>query len=229
MADKSDRYCFAWLETIKVSGLDRAALWNRAKWIPSQRIRVAFLEGSQALRDRVFATAKQWIGPGMAKLELELRNDPNDSDVRIAFKQGNGSWSAIGTTCQLRKKTDATMNFGWLTDGSSDEDVREVVLHEFGHALGLIHEHQNPAGGIKWRKDVIYAELSEPPNSWSKEQIDSNMFVPWEKSETNFTKVDPESIMMYPIPKRWTLDGFSAGTNTKLSKTDKEFIAREYR
>jgi len=30
-----------------------------------------------------------------------------------------------------------------------------TVLHEFGHALGLIHEHQNPAsGGFKWNREV---------------------------------------------------------------------------
>jgi serralysin len=228
MTQVRDRYCFAWFETRTVSGLDRAAMWSRAKWIPGQVIRVAFLEGSQRLKDKVFATAEQWIGAGMANLELQLRNDPNDSDIRIAFQQGMGSWSAIGTTCQLTKKSEATMNFGWLTDASSDEEIAAVVLHEFGHALGLIHEHQNPAGGIRWRKDVIYAELAQPPNRWSKETVDFNLFKPWEVSETNFTKVDPESIMMYPIAARWTEDGFSAGNNTKLSATDRKFIAREY-
>jgi len=29
---------------------------------------------------------------------------------------------------------------------------------------------------------------------------------------------------MYPIPKSWTTDGFSAGLNRELSTTDKDFI-----
>ncbi|WP_437321271.1 matrixin family metalloprotease [Sorangium sp. So ce385] len=41
------------------------------------------------------------------------------------------------------------MNFGWLTLESTQADVESVVLHEFGHALGLIHEHQHPENGIK--------------------------------------------------------------------------------
>jgi hypothetical protein len=38
-------------------------------------------------------------------------------------------------------KTKATMNLGWITDyeGISD-DERGVILHEFGHCLGLLHE-----------------------------------------------------------------------------------------
>ena len=48
------------------------------------------------------------------------------------------------------------MNYGWLTPESAQDEVRRVVLHEFGHALGLIHEHQNPkGGGIEWNRDAV--------------------------------------------------------------------------
>ncbi len=54
------------------------------------------------------------------------------------------------------------------------------------------------------------------------------MFEPYRQEETNFTKLDPESIMMYPIPTRWTRNGFSVGLNSRLSKLDKEFIQESY-
>jgi hypothetical protein len=54
------------------------------------------------------------------------------------------------------------------------------------------------------------------------------MFRPYEQAETNFTTVDPLSIMMYPFPPSWTLDGFSAGFNNELSDQDKEFIRAQY-
>ena len=41
------------------------------------------------------------------------------------------------------------MNYGWIDADSPEEELRSVVLHEFGHALGLIHEHQNPLSGIR--------------------------------------------------------------------------------
>ena len=34
--------------------------------------------------------------------------------------------------------------------------------------------------------------------------------------------------MMYPIPKSWTLDGFSAELNSDLSQQDVEFIRGAY-
>jgi serralysin len=121
------------------------------------------------------------------------------------------------------------MNYGWLTPTSSEDELRRVVLHEFGHALGLIHEHQNPNRPIKWNKDAVYHDLQGPPNNWTKAQVDSNMFQKYEPKELKSTKTDPLSIMMYPIPKAWTLDGFSAGFNKELSATDKKFIKENYR
>lgn len=41
-------------------------------------------------------------------------------------------------------------------------EPRPLVPHEFGHAVGLIHEHQNPEGGVPWSRDAVVADLSGP-------------------------------------------------------------------
>jgi serralysin len=227
-------YCFAWfLDDAPPANKSRAALWRGAKWPEQSTISISFLMGDASLGDaslcrRVQAAAEQWIAPGLANLTFQFRDDTNDTDIRIAFVPGAGSWSRIGTTCHQVSKDKATMNFGWLTPASTTLEIEAVVLHEFGHALGLIHEHQTPTGGIHWKRDIIYAELGAPPNSWSKQTVDLNLFQPWEAGETNFTTVDPTSIMMYPIPARWTTDGFTTGLNAKLSNVDREFITQQY-
>jgi hypothetical protein len=124
--------------------------------------------------------------------------------------------------------TQPTMNYGWLTPDSEDDEIRRVVLHEFGHALGLIHEHQNPAGGIQWDRDAVTRDLSGPPNNWPADVIDHNMFETYQANETNFTATDKDSIMMYPIPANWTLDGYTVGLNTELSATDRQFVHEQY-
>jgi serralysin len=120
------------------------------------------------------------------------------------------------------------MNFGWLRPDSTDHDVQSVVLHEFGHALGLIHEHQNPSGDISWNREQVINDLSGYPNYWTLDQIEHNMFRSYAAAETNYTKTDPESIMMYPIPPTWTTNGFTVGLNSMLSRVDRDFVSREY-
>lgn len=106
-------------------------------------------------------------------------------------------------------------NLGWQDEG--------VVLHEFGHALGLMHEHQNPDGGIQWNKPAVYADLKGSPNFWDEATIDHDMFDTYAKDQINGTSLDKKSIMLYAIPMSWTTNGFGSQPNEKLSETDKNF------
>jgi serralysin len=226
--ENENQWCFAWYEVPPAdAGKTRAALVKDAKWQSGDQITISFLDGDPSVQERVRKSALQWVSPGMANLRFVFQKDPGF--IRISFKHP-GSWSTIGTTCkQVKSKSQATMNYGWLKPSSGDNEVERVVLHEFGHALGLIHEHQNPGGKIPWNRDAVIKDLSGPPNNWTLDTIEHNMFEPYEKQEVNFTKLDPDSIMMYPIPKSWTTSGFSIGLNTKLSSNDKKFIRQQYK
>jgi serralysin len=223
-----EKWCFAWYSAPKgAPGANRAALVKGAKWTPGDVITVSYLDGDPGVQAKVRAVATQWTAARLARLTLSFRTDTTDTDIRISF-QFAGSWSVIGTTCRNVPAGQPTMNYGWLTPASDDVEVRRVVLHEFGHALGLIHEHQSPAGGIQWNRRQVIADLSGPPNNWDAATIEHNMFEPVAAAETNFTALDAQSIMMYPIPAGWTTDGFSVGLNSDLSATDKQFIHGQY-
>jgi serralysin len=206
---------------------DKAALLNGARWSSGDVITVMFLEGDESLRERVKQTAERWTAPGMANLQLRFV-ESGPADVRIAFEQGDGSWSYLGTQCRGIDQGQHTMNYGWLTPDSDDDELRRVVTHEFGHALGLIHEHQNPEGGIEWNEPAVIADLSGPPNNWDEATIRHNVLDHYPKEDVTATPVDEDSIMMYPIPKAWTLDGFSADLNSDVSTQDVEFIGQAY-
>ncbi len=49
------------------------------------------------------------------------------------------------------------MNFGWFDDSTPDNEFSRTVIHEFGHALGCVHEHSSPAATIPWNRDAVYA------------------------------------------------------------------------
>jgi serralysin len=224
-----DRWCFAWAPDRKASpGTDRAALLTATRWDRLSILTVSFLDGDEEVQRKVAHYAKEWTAPGLADLTLSFRKDTTDTLIRISF-QYRGSWSMLGTSCrQITNLTQPTMNLGWLTRETPEEEVRRVVLHEFGHALGLIHEHQNPKGGIRWDRDRVTQDLSGPPNNWTPEQIEFNIFKPFEEKEVLATPVDDDSIMMYPIPELWTTNGFSAGLNANLSDLDKHLIREAY-
>ncbi|MGB3330191.1 MAG: pre-peptidase C-terminal domain-containing protein, partial [Thermomicrobiales bacterium] len=151
--------------------------------------------------------------------QLEFGN-AGDADIRIAFMDHDGAWSYIGTDCKNIPLDQPTMNLGW-----QDESV---VLHEFGHALGLIHEHQNPQHAIQWNKPAVLRDLSGPPNFWDAATVQHNIFDRYDPNLLHTTPVDAKSIMMYAIPASWTLDGFHADFNAALSPTDKTFIGESY-
>jgi hypothetical protein len=54
------------------------------------------------------------------------------------------------------------------------------------------------------------------------------MFAKYDKTQTNFTNFDPQSIMLYSFPRTWTLDGMAFPSNTKLSGTDMKYIKEQY-
>jgi hypothetical protein len=227
MADTNERYFCMVPTPAATEGKPKAALLNEFKWPAGTQVSIRFMQGDPTLRERVERVAQEWTGPQMANLGLKFVDDP-DADIRIAFQRGNGSWSYLGTMCREIPVNRPTMNYGWLTPDSGDDELRRVVSHEFGHALGLIHEHQNPSQAISWNRAAVIADLSGPPNNWDLATIERNMFAHYDPDQLSTTPVDAKSIMMYPIPAAWTTDGFSAGFNAGLSDTDREFIRSAY-
>jgi hypothetical protein len=148
--------------------------------------------------------------------------------IRISFRYA-GSWSTLGTSCKRVPKSQPTMNFGWLTVATDPDEARRVVLHEFGHALGLIHEHQNPKQNpIEWNRQAVIDDLARPPNNWTVEQIEFNVFQPYAQAVLQNREFDETSIMIYPIPERWTTNGKSFELNSRISVKDAELIHEVY-
>jgi len=206
----------------------KLALFTGKMWQNARTLSVRFLDGSPTQRTRVQQHAEEWCSYANIKFNF---NGGAASEVRISFSADRGSWSAVGTDCLVTsyfRKGQPTMNFGWLKDGTDDVEYRRVVVHEFGHALGAIHEHQNPRGGIQWNKAAVYAYFSGPPNNWSKAEIDHNIIEKYSIDQLNATKFDPKSIMLYSFPPQLIVGGKGTGLNTDLSTGDKRFIRKRY-
>jgi serralysin len=197
---------------------DRPLLWK-----PKRILRITFLDGHSSVQQKVIFYAMKWCRH--ANIFFNFGSDPN-AEIRITFTNGESS-SFVGMEASKVPQQLPTMKLG-LSLSSPEEVFSHVVLHEFGHVLGLIHEHQNPIGGIQWNKKAVFEELTASPYEWTTEQIEINIFESLSIPQIQFTSFDPWSIMLYPIPARWTLDGFSSNWNYTLSETDKMFVHTLY-
>ena len=122
-------------------------------------------------------------------IQFHKIDTPIGSDIRVNFTE-QGSWSYIGTDAANIPLESFTMNLGFVD--------RATVIHEFGHALGLIHEHQSPfEGGFEWNREAVINSLMGPPNFWDMQRIENNMFRRYKKGDLDGTFYDTKSIMHY--------------------------------
>jgi len=193
-------------------------------WQTGRTLRIRFLDGDSVVQQKLPPYVHKWSE--QANIKFEFGNDA-DAEIRISFAQP-GSWSYIGTDALSIAKNQPTMNFGWLKKSTGNDEYSRVVIHEFGHALACIHEHQNPVADIPWDKPKVYKYYQGPPNNWSKAQVDTNLFQRYSADITQFSDFDTGSIMLYPIPNDLTIGDFEVGWNTLLSETDKQFVGTLY-
>ncbi len=203
----------------------RAAVERLKLWENGRRLRVRFLDGVAEVQDKVAAIAKEW--EAVANITFDFVSG-GASEIRVSFAEQGFSWSAVGTDALTVPSPKPTMNYGWLEPSTSEREYQRVVRHEFGHSLGMIHEHQNPAasGQIPWDKPKVYAYYAQ--QGWSHDDVDFNIFEVYAEDSTNHSAFDPTSIMEYAIPDSLTIGSYAIGWNTALSQTDIDFMRRQY-
>jgi hypothetical protein len=204
------------MRSMRPDGVDRAVIVFRKLWINGSKLRVRFIGGTTSEQALVKEQAQWWSQH--ANLTFEFNNAP-DAEIRVAFDPSDGAWSYVGTDCQSIPTNQPTMNLGFLDGGTP--------AHEFGHAIGLGHEHQNPDGGIEWNEEVVLRDLSGPPNNWTPEQIRHNVLNKYAADQIKGTTFDPDSIMLYFFPGSWVKSGIGTKANDVLSAVEKNFIASE--
>lgn len=153
--------------------------------------------GDDIQEDVVRQAFKVWqeLGLGLSFAEVD---QAEDTEIRIGFMRGDGSWSYVGRDSidYARDPLERTMNFGWDLTSPWGFDT---ALHEIGHVLGLPHEHQNPNTGIVWNEAEVYRRFSEAPNHWDRDTIYWNILRKHEQDAVDGSPWDPNSIMHYPF------------------------------
>ena len=212
------------------------------RWTPGSTVRVAFLDGDDALHADVAAATGQLTE--VANLTLDFGVDGSgahrrwseqdadyEAEIRVSFDL-DGYWSLVGTDSTdptVGRPSDAaggrpgqrSLNLGGFKTERPD-DWRGTVRHEFLHALGFKHAHQNLRGPceseFRWEDDPgyvptqnprgefvpdaqgrfpgIYTYLAGEPNGWPREKVDHNLRTE-EAEDTIAGPFDRASVMLY--------------------------------
>jgi hypothetical protein len=196
-----------------IDGRARAIAPRQSVWVNGSTITIGFMEGTQEQIDLVQRIAPEWTK--YANLNFEFTDNPR-AKIRATFDESDGAWSYLGTDNLNIPLHASTLNLGWQDQG--------VILHEFGHMIGLGHEHQNPDGGIEWNEDAVIRDLSGPPNWWDKATIRHNVLDKYSVDQIHGTEFDEDSIMLYAFPEDWTRNRGATHENDDLSEQDTNFV-----
>lgn len=207
----------------------RAMADNYYLWDNGKVLNVKFLGngGSQKIREKVKKAAKEW--EKYANLTFNFIED-GDAQIRVLLTNTGGCNSTVGTVALMRNADEKTMNidtnFFYYRNEFYDILLSQTIQHEFGHAIGLLHEHSYK-NQIQWNKEVVYKDALQT-NGWDKKQVDFQIFEQYEALYTNGFGYDKLSIMHYGFPARWTLNNVEIKPNYYISEMDKATVKMLY-
>ncbi|MBK8812112.1 MAG: matrixin family metalloprotease [Acidobacteria bacterium] len=226
-------------EPKRPEGVKGAVFQRSKKWLPGQTLRVRFLDGPAVWKAKIVQYSQIW--EQYANLDFVFV-DSGPAEIRISFAfQPGAAWSffgrdserismvKVGNEYRSAPGTDGpSMNYGTFNANTPEAEFKRKALHEFGHAIGLHHEHQNGNGDIIYDEEKVF-EYYFRTSGWDPDRVRSQVLKRYGPG-TDITNGDYDrlSIMHYPVDPALTKNNRGVAWNSELSEGDKAVVATLY-
>jgi hypothetical protein len=210
-------------------------IWSKS------RLQASFVDANHydptgLIRRRIRTVVQKWSDASLGGINFDWIDQMQyDSDIRISLTPDGTFWSLVGTDTRLSGSNLVTLNLGfnnseyYASDDTNNFYVREfqrLVLHEFGHALGFIHEHLSPKSQITFNEPAAIAYFRKNGlGHLTDDQIREQVLTP-EPDAENLTGFDLKSVMLYPFPA--SIANPPTDNNWELSAGDIETVRKAY-
>lgn len=195
-------------------------------WATGKTLNVVFLDGTPELHNMVAKYANEWSLYANLDFKYYVSEKalPNweKAHIKITFK-ATGNNSAVGTDSNYSSKH--SMSLSNLSDQNYIN--RYYVIHEFGHAIGLHHEHQNVNRTFELNEAKAIEHCKQ---SFAMDAQQCRMHIFDFKSGKGITssKYDPTSIMHYGLHQDMLKYNVKIPSSYNFSLLDKIEIAKLY-
>jgi hypothetical protein len=188
----------------------------------------------EKVKNLIMEQASEWSKHG--NISFQYTRYWDSAEIRIRFDRGDGANSYVGTDAQEWPRYKKTMNLD-ISRWKSDR-IKATIIHEFGHAIGLEHEHKRPDTPYQLDEEELY-EFHLKNDGWDQEMTNRNVLRPLNFGSRSYlrTEYDDTSIMRYYLLRDFVVNDsicpsddpyYCVEPNNELSDLDKEGISLFY-
>ncbi|KAF9466848.1 hypothetical protein BDZ94DRAFT_1305723 [Collybia nuda] len=206
---------------VKADGLnDELAKARAARTIPEK----LQSDANQAVKDIEAATAKIQTLPSTLLIDFIEPGKWSYSPLGAAAENNQSMGFLAGMTMHLSLHDPPVDDHSQEATAKRNYD-RGTILHEFGHILGFLHEHQSPARKtvFKFIESEFDAQFPRKPDRadvLTQDKVRQDVLA--------YSKLDEDSIMMYELPAGATTLNRCIPRKHDLSDLDKAYAMLLY-